>query len=668
MKTQANNSKRNYIIFLISVFIITSLCVIGCSSDDVTAREGAVQGKIVTLSGTAIKDALVTWEYDNTRWGITDEKGNYYIDGVGFGDQVFVAEANGYRNQRFTAPVYSGRTTTVNNVTLQAKSFSYSNINVVKTTATSVTISWTTSDYTNGVVEFGLTEALGSYAREQEGVYNTKHSLEVTNLNPEKLYYFRISSNREGQSIESSSISTFSTVSSYEDGTAPNPPTNVEAAASTLAGQSVVFWNPCYEADLKGYKIYRCEVANGNYTQVTNGFVGRGQERFTDSTVVPGKKYFYHVTAVDQAGNESGYNNVAEILVPGNITSEVHWTVANSPYILTGDINISEFGLLYIDGGVEVKIAETDQTRSGADPESVEFNVRGALIASAGNYLPVKISSIVSNPNKASWKGICFERVSNVSNTMVNFEISDAETAITVKNSAGVFSDIKVLNCYTGMSINDCKNIEIRRIETKRCTTGLTLNNNTSIKVSDSSFVHPANCIISKDNNSLTIEGSNMLEYTNTGITSEESSGNIEFINNLFVSPSATALVINGRCQKIENCTFDSPYAIQLRSATPIIAKNLFMADRSIFGEGKKCIEFLGQTTLDVEFGPNNVEGFPDGTAYLGCQASIDSTSTSDIILIKDVSQATYDYRLNQPYPSGNEQWGIFREEIPYQE
>ena len=169
-----------------------------------------------------------------------------------------IAEANGYRNQRFTAPVYSGRTTTVNNVTLQAKSFSYSNINVVKTTATSVTISWTTSDYTNGVVEFGLTEALGSYAREQEGVYNTKHSLEVTNLSPEKLYYFRISSNREGQSIESSSISTFSTVSSYEDGTAPNPPTNVEAAASTLAGQSVVFWNPCYEADLKGYKIYRC--------------------------------------------------------------------------------------------------------------------------------------------------------------------------------------------------------------------------------------------------------------------------------------------------------------------------------------------------------------------------------------------------------------------------
>ena len=658
-----NSLKRVSIFGLSSALIIISALLIGCS-DDVKPREGAIEGKVLNLTGKGLKDALVEWEYDRTRWSLTDENGHYVVEGVGFGTQNFVITANGYRSTTFKAPVYSGLTTHVDDVSIQGLSFTYSDIKVEKTTATTAIISWKTSDYTNAVVEYGLTEALGKYAREKSGQYSTTHTLELTNLDPEKTYYFKISASREGQSIESSTIYSLATLNSFEDGSAPVPPTNVEAALNGIPGQVVVFWKPNYEADLKGYKVYRSDVSNGNFTEVLNGFIARGQERFTDTTVVPGKKYYYHVTAVDQANNESGYNNVTEILVPGNITSEVHWTLANSPYIVKGDINISEFGILHIDGGVKILIDETDSLNSGTN-DLIEINVNGTLVASAGNNLPITIAANKSNPSKATWNGIKFTNSSNVSNTMVNFIISDADIGISINNSDLILSKIELINCNTGVEISNTSDVTADSILTRRCTTGIILNNNQSVTVSNSTFIHPTNCILSSSNNGLIITGNNMLEYTSTGIISDETSGNIEFSNNLFVSPSSLALQINGRCQKIENSVFDSPYAIQLKSEIPIIQKNLFMAERSLYSEGKKCIEYLGIESEPV-FGPNNVEGFTSENAYINCSAHTDSTTSSDIMLVKDVSGEKYDYRLRQPYPNNTDTWGIIREVNPY--
>lgn len=659
-------SMKNLALFcFISAILLTAATLIGCS-DEVTPREGAIEGRIVNLSGRAIKDALVEWQYDKTRWGITDENGKYYLDGVGFGDQYFVITANGYRSTTFTASVYSGKTTTVNDVSVQNLSFYFTDIVVEKTTATTALISWKTSDFTNSIIEYGTTEALGRYTRETAGLFTTTHKMEIINLEPEKTYYFKISANRQGQSIESSNISNFSTLSALEDGTAPNPPSNVEAALNGAAGQAVVFWNPNAEPDLKGYKVYRSEVANGCYSEVSKGFIPRGQERFTDKSTVTGKKYFYHVTAIDKANNESGYNNTAEILVPGNITGEVRWTVANSPYIVKGDINISEFGVLHIDPGVKVLIETTDALRSG-DINLIEINVRGAIVASGGQSLPITIAANTSNPAKGSWKGITFTDVSNPSNSMVNFVISDADRAVTLQNSSGHFAMLDIINCNLGADVQNCANIALDKIKTKRCTEGINITNNGIITVTNSTFVHPLNCITSSGNSDLNISGCNFLEFTGTGVISNENIGNVEFFNNLFVSPSALALQINGKCSKIESSVFDTPYAIQIKSEIPLIQKNLFMAEQSLYSEGKKCIEYLGFFSTP-EFGPNNVEGFSEANAYVGCTPSAESLTSSDIIFVKDISGEKYDYRLKQPFPSNSNLWGIIRDSNPYLE
>ena len=127
--------KRLNILTVFSVFLIIVAGLIGCS-DDVKPREGAIEGRITNLSGVAIKDALVEWEYDRTRWGLTDENGYYLIDGIGFGNQNFVITATGYRTTIFKAPVYSGRTTTVDNISIQGRSFYFTDIKIEKSTAT----------------------------------------------------------------------------------------------------------------------------------------------------------------------------------------------------------------------------------------------------------------------------------------------------------------------------------------------------------------------------------------------------------------------------------------------------------------------------------------------------------------------------------------------------
>ena len=67
-------------------------------------------------------------------------------------------------------------------------------------------------------------------------------------------------------------------------------------------------WTANQESDLAGYRVYRSATAGGAYIQVgtSNG------NSFTDSSITSGE-YYYVVTALDSASNESGYSNEATI-------------------------------------------------------------------------------------------------------------------------------------------------------------------------------------------------------------------------------------------------------------------------------------------------------------------------------------------------------------------
>jgi len=95
----------------------------------------------------------------------------------------------------------------------------------------------------------------------------------------------------------------------------PATPSGLQAVFSGV-GQTPAIdlsWNPDTEADLAGYYIYRhmeggpAERLNSEPAEIS---------AYRDTSVQPGKKYFYSVSAVDVRGNESQHSEEAGESVP----------------------------------------------------------------------------------------------------------------------------------------------------------------------------------------------------------------------------------------------------------------------------------------------------------------------------------------------------------------
>lgn len=68
-------------------------------------------------------------------------------------------------------------------------------------------------------------------------------------------------------------------------------------------GRIFITWNESTERDIAGYYVYRSRKSGGEYERLTEKPLKRST--FSDETVRPGVTYFYVVTAIDRAGNES---------------------------------------------------------------------------------------------------------------------------------------------------------------------------------------------------------------------------------------------------------------------------------------------------------------------------------------------------------------------------
>lgn len=90
----------------------------------------------------------------------------------------------------------------------------------------------------------------------------------------------------------------------------PAVPTGLQAVFSGPGQQPFIdlIWAPVSDADLAGYNIYRHEA--GSAPVKVNSELVR-TPAFRDMQVVPGKTYFYSVSAVDERGNESGRSEEA---------------------------------------------------------------------------------------------------------------------------------------------------------------------------------------------------------------------------------------------------------------------------------------------------------------------------------------------------------------------
>ena len=105
----------------------------------------------------------------------------------------------------------------------------------------------------------------------------------------------------------------------------------------------------------------------------------------------------------------------AETYVSGDVTSNATWTLAGSPYIITGDITVYHtsrssgeyFRKLTIEPGVEVRFDPGTGLYIGKD-YSGSYGYYGALDAQGTEIAPIVFTSNAAIPSSGDWKGIYF--------------------------------------------------------------------------------------------------------------------------------------------------------------------------------------------------------------------------------------------------------------------
>ncbi len=145
------------------------------------------------------------------------------------------------------------------------------------------------------------TSSGGSYSTIATGVATSAYT-DNTATNGTTYYYVvtavDTSSNESGNSNEASATPA--------DTTAPAAPTGLSATAGD--GSVDLDWADNTEPDLDSYSVYRSTTAGGPYSVIATGIASSA---YTDNFVTNGTTYYYVVTAVDTAFNESGNSNEA---------------------------------------------------------------------------------------------------------------------------------------------------------------------------------------------------------------------------------------------------------------------------------------------------------------------------------------------------------------------
>jgi len=116
-----------------------------------------------------------------------------------------------------------------------------------------------------------------------------------------KTYYYRVRAVDSPARPWKESLDAGEVSATPRDFTPPERPTGITVVPGV--GRVFLTWNENKERDLAGYHIYRSTKSNRDRERLTNMPINR--TTFSDEAVEAGTTYYYAVTAVDKAGNES---------------------------------------------------------------------------------------------------------------------------------------------------------------------------------------------------------------------------------------------------------------------------------------------------------------------------------------------------------------------------
>lgn len=140
--------------------------------------------------------------------------------------------------------------------------------------------------------------------------------------------------------------------------------------------------------------------------------------------------------------------------VSGGIYQNTNWTLAGSPYIVTGSIVVFPGKTLNIEPGVEIQI--DNQTNS-----DIYIETRGTINCVGSDALPIKIYALYDTLNNVGWRGfVCTSSQGGVLNAD-RFHISNAHTPFGYETALNnyQYTNCKFSHCFQAVTVANSVNL-----------------------------------------------------------------------------------------------------------------------------------------------------------------------------------------------------------------
>lgn len=338
----------------------------------------------------------------------------------------------------------------------------------------------------------------------------------------------------------------------------------------------------------------------------------------------------------------------AQTSFQGGIYNNTTWTLANSPYILTGSVVVFPGKTLTIEPGVEIKVTADNTFNTG---NMLYLEVRGSLVAQGTQNYPIKFTSTQPNPSSYNWLGIKIMGSQGGSFSMDHFELTNsfyglhndvAEIGVTHTFNDCIFKDnnyalqLNANNVYNYCTfqrngIGQAAQYVYGGLTASNCV----FNNNICAFTWVYSPVNVTNCIFNGntntingisgnltnctfDNNTNGMYGCSDLIIDNCTFTNNEVAINelsYGLVKNSYFSGNDLALLITQNTSVIDNVIETNGVGIRVNGTNP---SSTFINNNSI------CFN----TQYNIENGTNQ-----NFSVALNCFCSGDSTVVEDLIL-----------------------------------
>ncbi len=262
-------------------------------------------------------------------------------------------------------------------------------------TQNSATITWTTDEASNSVVEYGLTTSYGSTTSNATNV--TSHSIGLSGLSASTLYHYRVKSTDAANNTATSGDFTFTTSAPPADVTPPVI-SNIQSSSITQTTATITWTTD----ELSNSSVnYGTTTSYGsttsNATNVTSHTIGL-------SGLTANTLYHYRVNSTDASNNTatSGdftfttLSNITpiETFADGNFTSNPTWggnttafQVVTSSDVAAGATSSNTLRLNYTTASAGTRYIRTQRTATWGTSQSWSFWIgRRAQAATAANH------------------------------------------------------------------------------------------------------------------------------------------------------------------------------------------------------------------------------------------------------------------------------------------